>query len=77
MALSVVGRSFKVIRRETGKPDALIFFPYTASEIDAVRCCESEGYRVIDHEITRTPDDEKHIATIVVIVESKTGPLPK
>ena len=68
---SNVGRSYKVIRREEGKPDALIFLPHDASKPDAVRVCEEDGYRVIDHEITDTPHDKKHIATIVVIVEPK------
>jgi hypothetical protein len=75
MALSNVGRSYKVIRKEKGKPDALIVLPCTASVVDAVRCCESEDYKVLDHEITTTPDDEKHIATIVVIVQAKAAPV--
>ena len=69
--LSDVGRSYKVIRREKGKPDVPIFLPYTASESDAVHWCESEGYKVIDHEIIKTPFDEKHIETIVLTVEPK------
>jgi hypothetical protein len=71
---SNVGRSYKVIRRENGKPDVLTFLPCTASAPEAVLWCESEGYKVIDHEIIETPDDEKHIATVVVTVEPDPEP---
>lgn len=62
-------RSYKVIRREPGKPEFITFFPGDSSVVDVVRWSESEGYKVMSHEIKETPEDEKHIATITVVVE--------
>jgi hypothetical protein len=66
-----VGRSYIAIRRQEGCPDVVTHFPYTASEVEAIRWCESEGYKVIKHEVKPTPEDEKHIATVTVVVEPK------
>lgn len=68
---SKVGRSYKAIRREKGKSDVVTVFPYTANPVDAVRWCESEDFEVIGHEIIETPNDEKHISTIIVTVQSR------
>ena len=69
-----VGRSYKAIRREKGKPDVVTHFPVTTSPVDAVRWCEAEGYKVMGHEIIETPEDQKCISTTIVTVEPKAKP---
>jgi hypothetical protein len=68
-----INRSYKAVRRENSKPDFVTFFPCTSDPVDAVSWCESEGYRVIGHEIIDTPNDEKHISTIIVNVQPKAA----
>lgn len=65
-------KSYVGTRREKGKRDVVTYFPRTTSPIDIIKWCESDGYRVIGHEITETPENEKHHATVVVNVESST-----
>lgn len=64
-----MGRSYKAIRREEGKPDVVTVFPHTANPVDAVRWCESEGYKVVGHELIDTANDQKHISTTKVKVQ--------
>jgi hypothetical protein len=71
---SKVGRSYKAIRREEGKPDVVTVFPCTANPVvDAVCWCESEGYKVSGLEIFDTPNDEKEISTTIVKVQRKAA----
>ena len=69
--LSKVGRSHFVILKEEGAQHAPISFPYDMSESEIVLRIEAEGWKVLDHEITETPNDEKHIATIILKVRRK------
>jgi hypothetical protein len=66
-------RSYIVVRIEKGKQDVRTHFPEDkASPVDAIRWCESDGYKVIGHEIIETPDDVNFCATVKVTVESRT-----
>ena len=70
-------RGYLVKRREKGKPDVPTSFPEDtgAAVLDyALEWCKSDGYKIIEHERTETPNDEKFIATIVVTVEPKPKP---
>jgi hypothetical protein len=70
-----MSRSFITTRREKGKPDVTTHFPENATALDyAVEWCRSEGYKVIEHKCTKTPNDEKFAGTIIVTVESKPKP---
>jgi hypothetical protein len=71
MEADKVSRSYLAIRREAGKPDYSTNFPVTASSVDMVGWCESEGYTVIDTERIDTPDDPTVIAKIIVTVKPK------
>lgn len=73
--VQLINRSYKAIRREEGKQDVVTHFPSTASPADAVRWCETDGYKVIGHEIINTPEDENCISTTIVTVESKVPPV--
>jgi hypothetical protein len=70
-------RSYIVKRIEKGKPDVTTNFPEDvgAAVLDyALEWCRSDGYKIIEHKRTETPNDEKFIATITVIVEPKPKP---
>ena len=44
----------------------------------ALEWCRSDGYKIIEHKRTETPNDEKFIATITVTVafQAETSNLP-
>ncbi|MGA7629700.1 MAG: hypothetical protein WCB11_02975 [Terriglobales bacterium] len=70
-------RSYIVKRIEKGKPDVTTNFPEDAGAavLDyALEWCRSDGYKIIEHKRVETPNDERFIATITVIVESKPKP---
>jgi hypothetical protein len=73
--LSNINRSYVVILKEDGVPHA-VSFPHDVTVPFIVKNFEDEGYTVLDHKITETPDDEKHIATIVLTVD-RTMPQDK
>jgi hypothetical protein len=70
-----MSRSYIATRTEKGKPDVTTHFPEDAAALDyALEWCRSDGYRVIEHKCTKTPNDEKFAGTIIVTVEPKPKP---
>ena len=67
-----MSRSYIVKRREKGQPDVATHFPEEVPALGyALEWCKSEGYKVIGHECTKSPDDENFAGIIVVTVEPK------
>jgi hypothetical protein len=72
-----MSRSYIAKRREKDKPDVTTHFPEDAGEgvLDyALEWCRADGYKIIEHKRTETPDDEKFAGTVIVTVEPEPKP---
>jgi hypothetical protein len=69
-----MSRSYIAIRREEGEPDVTTNFPVGTAHDYALEWCRADGYKVIRHEYSETPDNEKFFGTVIVMVEAKPKP---